>query len=428
MIKQLHRHLIAIIAGLILIAGCSPKTAAPDIVIWHWMNDREQAFSELTQKYLEATGVRVEFKLLAFPDIYAQKVRAAARAGNLPDVFGILGEKSELVSFIKGGYLADLTDEMTKDDAAWKNSFYKQTLDVVSFPAPNSYGVKPGIYGVPIDTTAIEFIYNKTLLKSIGLNNPPETLDEMISYAKKVKEKNPEVYGFSCGWGETWLVNCLATEWAINLMGEEKFLKTIEGSVPYTDKDWIEVFNLFAKLRDSGILVPNITTIINKESEDIFSKNKALFSFNGTWSINVYSGLNKDLDYAYFALPKVSEKNKVKIWGGAGSSFMINPKSINKDKAIAFLRWITAAEQQKFLAEKTKNLPAIKLNDKDLPPMLKPVMDSLGDLTHPNTWPVNEDSRVIEVLNKDLQQIVMGVKTPQEAAREVQEVKARISR
>jgi ABC-type glycerol-3-phosphate transport system substrate-binding protein len=413
--------------AIVLAGCCCKKPAAPDIVIWHWMNDREPAFNELTKKYFQATGVTVEFKLLAFPDIYAQKVRAAARAGNLPDIFGILGEKSELVSFIKGGYLVDLTKEMEKDGAAWKNSFYKQTLDVVSFPATNRYGIAAGIYGVPIDTTAMQFIYNKKLLKNIGVNNPPATLDEMISYAKKIHEKNPDVYGFSCGWGETWLINCLATEWAINVMGEEKFLKTIEGKVPYTDKEWIEVFALFAKLRDSGILAPNITTMINKESEDLFSKNKAVFSFNGTWSINVYSGLNKDLDYAYFALPRVSEKNKIKIWGGAGSSFMVNPKSANKDKAIAFLKWVTAPEQQKFLVEKTNNLPAIKLDD-DLPLILKPVINGLNDLTHPNVWPANEDSRVVEILNKDLQQIIMGLKTPQEAGKDIQEAKERFAK
>ena len=425
---KLYRYLTVAMAALILTGCCCPKPTAPKIVVWHWMNDREQAFSELAQKYFKATGTVVEFKLLAFPDIYAQKVRAAARAGTLPDIFGILGEKSQLVSFIKGGYLVDLTNEMGKDGAAWKNSFYKQTLDVVSFPAANHYNVTAGIYGVPIDTTAMEFIYNKKLLKTIGVDDPPKTLDEMIAYAKKVKEKNPEVYGFSCGWGETWLINCLAVEWAMNLMGEEKFLKTIEGKVPYTDQDWIKVFTLFAKLRDSGILAPNITTMINKESEDLFSKDKAVFSFNGTWSVNVYDGLNKDLEYAYFALPRVSEKNKIKIWGGAGSSFMVNSKSANKDTAIAFLKWITAAEQQKFLAEKTNNLPAVKLDDKDLPPGLKPVMRELNDLTHPNTWPVDEDLRVLEILDKDLQQLVMGLKTPPEIAHEVQAVKERIAK
>jgi len=425
---KLHCYLIVAIAAVVLTGCCCKKPAQPKIVVWHWMNDREEAFNELARKYSQSTGVVVEFKLLSFPDIYAQKVRAAARAGNLPEIFGILGEKSELVSFIKGGYLMDLTGEMKKNDSAWENSFYKQTLDVVSFPPANSYNVTAGIYGVPIDTTAMEFIYNKKLLKSIGVDGPPATLDEMISYAKRVQEKNPGVYGFSCGWGEAWLINCLATEWAINVMGEDKFLKTIEGKVPYTDKDWTEVFALFAKLRDSGILAPNITTMINKESEDLFSRDKTVFSFNGTWSVNVYRGLNKELDYAYFALPRVSEKNKIKIWGGAGSSFMVNPKSADKEKAIAFLKWITDPEQQKFLAEKTNNLPAVKLDDKDLPPMLKTVMGNLNDLTHPNTWPVNEDSRVLEVLNKDLQQTVMGLKTPQVVGKDVQEVKARVAK
>ncbi len=425
---------LGLIVSLLIVSltGCAPTKPKEDkLIIWHWMTDRRNAFDELAKRYKEATGQNVEFKLFFPPEIYAQKVIAAARAKTLPDIFGILGERKTLASFIKAGYILNLSPYMSKgeeESQQWKNSFYPQTLKIVTFSEKNNYGVSAGIYGVPIDTTIMQFIYNKTLFKKAGLNpaKSPQTIDEFINMAQTVKEKLG-LSGFICGWGEGWLLNALATEWAINTMGEDKFLKTIEGEVLYTDPDWIKVFSLFAKLKDSGILASNIATMTNKEAEAAFAKDKAAFSFNGSWSVNVYKQLCPELDYAFFSLPKVSGDHPVKVWGGAGSSFMVDAKSLNKDKAINFLRWLSAKKQQKFLAKETNNLPAIKGVEEELPPMLKSLLGTLKDLTHPDIWPRNEDSRVIEIMNRSLQQIVMGLKTPQEAARQIQRKKGKVS-
>lgn len=425
------KRLFLILICIVMIAGCMPagsKQKSERIVIWHWIIDRKDTFDALAKMYKDQTGIEVEFKLFFPPDIYRQKVITVARAQKLPDIFGILGEKKILASFIKAGHVLNLNSYMDADDASWRNRFYPQTLGLVTFNEANNYGVDEGVYGVPIDTTLMQFIYNKALFKKAGLNpsEAPETFDQFLDYAKKIK-KAVGVEGFVCGWRERWLLNSVATEWAINIMGEDKFIKTIKGEVPYTDEDWIRVFSLFATLRESGILSSNIGTMTNKESEDAFSKGKAVFSFNGSWAVNVYKQLNPDLDYAFFSLPKASDKFPVKIWGGAGSSFMVNAKSPNKDKAVAFLNWLSDVEQQEFLARETNNLPSIK-GCESIPEVLRPLLKDMDSLTHPNIWPYNEDYRVTEVFNRGLQQIVMGISTPEEVAREVQNSKERISR
>lgn len=420
-----------VILAVFILTGCSPQKARKvkdnKITIWHWMNDRKDAFNSLSEKYKEQTGINVEFKLFSPPDIYSQKVIAAARAGRLPDIFGILGEKKIISSFIKAGHILDLTPYMKNDDAVWEKSFYPQTLEIVRFKKDDGYTVAEGIYGVPIDTTVMEFLYNKTLFIEAGLDpqNPPADFEQFISYAKKIQETT-DVKGFVCGWGEGWLLNALSVEWAINLMGEKKFFQTIEGKIPYTDEQWIEVFSLFAKMKEADILASDITTMINKEAEDSFSRGKAAFSFNGSWSINVYKQLSPGLEYSFFPLPKISDAFPVKIWGGAGSSFMVNAQSLEKEKVINLLKWLSAKEQQNFLAKETNNLPAIKNCQEGLSEILTSLTADLDILTHPNIWPFNEDSRVTEVMNKGLQQIVMGIKTPLEVAKEIQAVKERV--
>lgn len=107
---------------------------------------------------------------------------------------------------------------------------------------------------------------------------------------------------------------------------------------------------------------------------------------------------------------------------------MVNAKSPKKDKAVSFLKWLTTRKQQIFLIKKTHNLPAIKGCSENLPGVLKRTTEAFGSLTHPDVWPQNESSHVIEVINRGLQQIVMGIKTPEEVAHEIQKTKERVSR
>ena len=129
------------------------------------MNDREDAFEELAKRYEQETGIKVNFELFAPSDAYSQKVRAAAQGDNLPDVFGILGEKRDFASFIKAGRILDLTPYMKEEDGEWGDRFFAKALAVNEFTRKNKYGVNVGIYGVPIDIMTIQMLYNKYLFQ-----------------------------------------------------------------------------------------------------------------------------------------------------------------------------------------------------------------------------------------------------------------------
>ncbi len=421
------------VSCIILLCGCSSeqpsqKSSAREITVWYWMVDRKQAFEELAKKYEQETSVKVNFKLFS-SDIYAQKVIAAARAGSLPEIFGILGEKKMLASFIKANHILDLTPYMLKDSSAWKKRFYPQVLGQNSFEKNNIYEVQEGIYGVPIDMMNIQFLYNRELFQKAGLNpnQPPVTFEDFIQYARLVKEKTG-AKGFACGWGEVWLMSCVFSEWAMNLLGEDIFHKTIQGKIPYTSPQWIEVFSLFDRLRQEDVLLPNIVSTINKEAEQYFADGKSAFSFDGSWCINIYQELNPKLSYGAFPLPIVSTKFPIRIWGGAGSSFMVSAISPQKEEAVLFLAWLTKPEQQKYLIQSTRNLPAIQGCEDTFSEAMKEFANDADKITHPNIWPKQEDSRVTEVIIKGLQQIVMGITTPEKVAEEVQKAKERIEK
>ncbi|MDD3275408.1 MAG: extracellular solute-binding protein, partial [Candidatus Omnitrophica bacterium] len=258
---------------LFSVLGCSgQKTSSkPTINIWHWMTDRDPAFQELAKKYEALTGVKVNFELYAPSDAYSQKIRAAAQGTNLPDIFGILGEKRDFASFIRAGHILDLTSYMEEDNSKWKNSFFAKALAVNEFSPQNSYGIESGIYGVPIDIMTIQMVYNKKLFSQLGLNpnRPPKTLKEFLAIGPKIQEAG--LQGLVSGWGEVWMVDCLANNYAFNIMGKDKVLATIRGEVPYTDPDWVRVFTVFKEMKESGVLAQGLVTMINKSAEQLFA-------------------------------------------------------------------------------------------------------------------------------------------------------------
>ncbi|RJP27896.1 MAG: extracellular solute-binding protein [Candidatus Omnitrophota bacterium] len=408
--------------------GCSQplsKDSGKVITVWHWMTDREAAFAELAKRYEVASGIKINFELYAPSDAYSQKVRAAAQGGTLPDVFGILGEKRDFGSFIKAGHILDLTPYMQENQNEWKNVFFTKALEVNEFTEGNSYSVPPGIYAVPIDIMTIQMVYNKELFKKLGLNpnRPPQTFQELLDIGNKIKANNMQ--GLVSGWGEVWMIDCLANNYAFNIMGKDKVLATIKGEVPYTDPDWIKVLTLFKEMQDSGVLSSGLVTMINKTAEQLFANEKAVFAFNGSWCVNVYNSMNPNLAYGVFLPPKASDKYPMSIWGGAGSSFMVNARSKNKEEAVKFLKWITERQQQVFLAEETKNLPANKSSLSKISEVLKQFADDMDATTHPNTWGVSEFPAVIEAFDKGIQSIIIGEKTPEQAASDVQKIKER---
>ena len=418
------KRVLSVIVCLLLLAGCAKRPTDPNtITLWHWMTDRQEAFEALALKYQEQTGIKVKVDLYAPSDAYTQRIVASAQARVLPDIYGILDKKEIFASFIENGFVADLTWEFLANDGLWEKNLYEKALNVNRFLEGNIYGIKPGIYGVPLDVTNIQMLYNKKYLQKAGIEKPPATFDEFLTAIDALKRVG--ISGLVSGWGELWMADCFASNYAFNIMGEEKIMATYRGEVPYTDPDWIAVFKVFETLKKKDAFYQGIVTKPNKDAEQDFALERAAFAFNGSWAVNVYHDMNPDLQYGVMLPPAINPLRPMRIWGGAGSSFVVNNSSSNKDKAIAFLKWLTSKEQQVFFSEQTNNLPASRQASGSIPTVLSEFASGSEFTTHPTIWPINENPLVSETFTKGLQSIIIGEKTPEKVAAEVQAVKVR---
>ena len=414
----------SLVLCLFLSLGCAQKKEDLNtITIWHWMTDRQKAFEELAALYEKQTGVKVKIDLYAPSDAYSQRIVASAQSRVLPDIYGILDKKEIFASFIQSGFVTDLTEEFQKENNAWEKMLFPKALNVNRFPEGNIHGVKPGIYGVPLDVTNVQMLYNKKLLQKAGIKEVPRTFPEFIEAGQALKRVG--ISGLVSGFGEMWLIECFASNYAFNIMGEEKVMATYRGEVPYTDPDWIKVFGIFKELSEKGVLAEGVVTKPNKYAEQDFALERAAFAFNGSWGVNVYNDMNPDLEYGAMMPPPVNPDLPMRIWGGAGSSLVVNNASPRKDKAIVFLKWLTQKDQQAFLARETKNLPSNREALSSISPILSEFAGVMDFTTHPTIWPYNENPLVTEKFDKGIQSIIIGEKSPEEIAREVQEIKER---
>ena len=209
---RIRAHLWGLLAyglmGLLAFEGCAKTSSdANEVVIWHWMTDRDDALQKLASNYAKLHGTPIRLELYAPSDAYSSRVRAAAQTNTLPDIFSVLGESRDLASFIKSGYILNLQGAMNESNRAWYKQFFAKALANTSYEAGNQYGVPPGIYGVPIDVTNIQMLYNKDLFKQAGLNpeKPPETWSQWLEDWHKLKAAG--VPGMVSGWGETWMID-----------------------------------------------------------------------------------------------------------------------------------------------------------------------------------------------------------------------------
>ncbi len=416
---------------LVLLAGCglnnnnSPSASEKTIVMWHWLSDKEELLETFAKEFYEKTGIYVKTECFPPPETYIQKIMASAQTNTLPDIYSILNSKRDFANFVKAGFVLKLDSYMDANGGEWKNRFFENALKTVSFVAGNQFGIDPGVYGVPIDVINIQYLYNKDIFRKAGLdpNHPPQTIDEFINAVKKIEKAG--YGGLVSGFGEPWIVECFASNFAWNIMGEEKMIATYKGEVPYTDPDWIRVFSLIERMAKEGVFVPGIVIKSNKDAEVDFAYGKVGFAFNGSWAINVYKNSNENIQVGIMLPPKVSNANPRGIWGGAGTWFAVNAKSPKKELAVKFLKWLTEKEQEITYAKETFSIPAIKGCMEAVPEEVKGFLSGMKYVYHPRNFPVQEYPLVVEAFTKGIQAIITGEKSAREVAEDIQKVKER---
>ncbi|SFM22055.1 multiple sugar transport system substrate-binding protein [Paenibacillus sp. 1_12] len=189
-----------LLAVAVVAAGCAPKeepqqtagASAKKIKLSFWTNARHDIdlMEDKIKKFNETNKSNVEVEYKVMTDNYEQALQVAIQSGEAPDIMNAKS-KLNLQDLVKMKAVEPLDSYLTPE---LKSRFGDNLLKLDRI---NSLDGK--VYSLPNYGSTFRVIYNKDLFVKAGLTEPPKSLDDLVTYSKKITEagKNEGVYGFA---------------------------------------------------------------------------------------------------------------------------------------------------------------------------------------------------------------------------------------
>ena len=161
-------------------AAPAAKAAPATLTVWVGWSARELSeFKKVVAEYDRKTAA-VEIKVVG--GINDDKIIAALRGGNAPDVVSSFTSSNVGIYCPSGGWI-DLNSYLQRDKIS-KSIFPAATMYYTSYQGKQC--------ALPLLADVYGFYYNKAMFKAAGLTRPPRTLGELATYAKKLTTKNAD--------------------------------------------------------------------------------------------------------------------------------------------------------------------------------------------------------------------------------------------
>ena len=167
------------------VAQVMPAADKAKAAIWHTFAKGQEEYLAKAVAGFNASQEKYEIELLSQPyDGFLDSVKNSVIAGVGPDI--IFNYASEAASYVKGGYLADLS-QYIYDEEIGIEGFEGSLVDGVMNGEVKAFE-DGGIHYLPAYTTGPILFYNKTLFDELKIA-VPTTWEEMEAAAKTIKEQ-----------------------------------------------------------------------------------------------------------------------------------------------------------------------------------------------------------------------------------------------
>lgn len=429
-------------AGAIALAGCSgdngptpadgssptdteagggtagdPSSSGESLELWVFGGQSASEYDENRQEFIsqweDETGHTVNTTRTPFGQML-DRIQTSMRAGEGPDITQSTVVWTPLLA--SNDWLAPLTDRINGSDIQ-QDDFFPQIWRAAN--------LNDEMYGVPINVGSWGlWYYNADMIEEAGYDPmEPEfmrTWDQILDVAPDVKEANEKApigivgadkaglsvqyTGLFCTSGNnTWLNE----EQSSSLLNEDPGLRTAQ---------------YYQSLTEEDLLPSGVTNVDQNQMRQLFLNEEIAMYQVGSWERDIIEE-QSDIRYGITYLPKMPG-GRTSMFGG-GFHWVVNQSSDVKDAA-----W-------EFITEMTR--PEVLLETQSLPPALQEATeqrfdgwtDGLGrDVghvqleqmrnaggfpVHPNTASMNETYR------PELQQVLLGNKTAEEAMNDADE-------
>ncbi|MFB9278070.1 ABC transporter substrate-binding protein [Cohnella cellulosilytica] len=277
---------------------------------------KQFALKEKAEKNIEVT---YNLELPSDPNLLTTRLAS----GDAPDIF-CLHIVNQGKVFEKGGYLADLSDQ----------PFVGKLLD----SAKEVVTINGKVIGLPLETFAWGYLYNKDIFKENDLK-VPATLSEMMAVVDTLNKKKIVPFelaykdNYVPGWVTFLAMNAIAdTEipdwWERMAEGQGSFQEVVDKGV----------FDIFDLVNANGTKRP-LEVGVEDGVADFASGNAAMMITGPWYSANILK-VNPDFNLGLAPLPVNDDPASTKVIVAATTTLAVYPKSPNKEVAIDFINYV----------------------------------------------------------------------------------------
>ena len=340
-LKNIKLFLFSIIGSIFIFSSITAN--AVEIEYWQYTyKARVEAIDKLIANF-EKANPDITVKHTSFPYAdYRKKVSIAISSGDGPDLVQLY--YGWLNDYRDGGLIQPLP----------KDTFPHDEIESNFFKMVSSMKVDGDYWGLPTAVRSLALFYNNDLFSEAGLSGPPETLDQMVEYAKKLTKTD------SAG-------NYIQLGFAVDTDGQDhhfwrEVLIRHFGGQPYSNDGQKVTYNT-----DAGAEALKYLTDFEKthktgsngfmnRGQDAFAAGKAGMVLDGSFRISKFNKTD-GLNFSISELPghNGTRYNFSSFWANALST---KAKGEKKEAAAKFLKYLTSEEAMQVWLDTVGELPA----------------------------------------------------------------------
>lgn len=326
---------LCLIAATIL-AGCAePNQAQGKTVVkfWYtWQGPEAEQMEKLIDEF-NSSQDKIQVDGLSQGDL--QKQLTAIVGGTPPDL-AVHYDENRLASWAHKGAMQPLDPYIEKDNYDLSD-FLPGALQAVQYEGKT--------YGLPLGMNTWMLYYNKDLLKEAGLDGPPETIQELKEYSKKLDKTDSkgrlERLGLCTGPHQQYI-------WMYSFGG--KMWDPKAKKVTPTDPGFRASVELVADnwKRHGAKNMDRFQSGFGKydSAQNPFFVGKCAMTIDGEWLATHIDRFAPDLNYGIAPIPHDEKHPEAKKVGYMNVNLLYIPKGAkNPEAAWEFLKWLTAKEQ-----------------------------------------------------------------------------------
>ena len=410
----------------LFLVGASAAAKDPIVlrVLYYFDATSPGAQRELTEVWEAFDKANPDIKVVRedlFNEPFHQKTEIYAATGQLPDV----------IYMWPGGRSTTLhTKKLVKDLAPLLGAARSEFSEAALAPQAGGY-----LAELPIGITSTHVLYvNEKMLKDLGLT-VPKTYEELKAMAPKLKAAGKDV--ILMGAQDDWVMqSCLYSAIVGRMLGDKYVDDLIAGKAKFTDAPFVNTLKFYKQLYTDGVLSAKSLQTPYNEANGLFASGKAPFMIDGDWKVGNFLtdattgealiSPNKQKDIGMTVFPAIpGEINHLTTSTVVGVGFGMNaniPAGSEKERAAwKLIMWLNSPEVQKERLETGGAFPSRKgVTSDKLEPLAQTRAGFYG--AYGGTYVLDNvlEASVYLPINVGLQEIGLGLATPEQVAARVQ--------